>query len=420
MKPATRMSMRMSVSAKTLLMVAYYYPPRGGGGVQRTVKFAKYLPSFGVRPIVLTSGTTPSGLADQTFDQAKDVVRVPYREPGRLLGRLYEYLRFERVSGWLRPAVRAALKTIHEQGVDAIYSTASPYVDHLVAMHVARELGLPWIADFRDLWTGNALYKARSPWIARKHRQAEQQIYREATHIIVTSPSQKQQIVDDFKVAPDKITIITNGFDAADFAKTKNSTQKSPATPGRTEPVHIGYIGSFYGGYRPDDLVLALRFLKQRRPEFLRSVRFTFYGDYDQASRAVLTQPDLQDVVGVFGYVPHGELDRIRAGMDATFLSLPAKGDRIKAMIPQKVFEYLAMGKPIFAVVPPSDVRDLLTRHKAAHFAPADDPLGIAHELIEFVGQVKAGTARKPLGTFTEYERKTLTGQLAQVLEKLT
>jgi len=411
---------------KKMLMIAYYYPPRGGGGVQRTVKFTKYLPQFGIHPVVLTSGTAPTNLTDKSFAVANDVVHVPYREPGRILGRLYEYIRFERVSGWVRPATRQALKTIHEQGIEVIYSTASPYNNHVVALHVARELGLPWIADFRDLWTGNALYRARSPWIARRHKRLEETIYREATKILVTSPSQKRQVIEDFSVEPDKITIITNGFDAEDFPDylahggVQDPSRQQSLISKPEHPVTIGYLGSYYAQYRPEDLLLALRFIKRRKPEAAKLIKFAFVGDYDRSSLAALTHPDLTDIVTVHPYMPHDKLQSFRQNLDANFVHLPAEGDRIKAMIPQKVFEYLATGKPIFAVLPPSDVSDLLTKHKAARIAPAGDPIGIAHALLAFVEELKQGTAPAVRGSLREYERKTLTGQLADVVKGLS
>ncbi|MFO0704368.1 MAG: glycosyltransferase [Candidatus Andersenbacteria bacterium] len=411
----------MSRSLRSMLLVAYYYPPRGGGGVQRTVKFAKYLPAFGVRPVVLTVGAAPRSLVDHSFSVAKDVVRVPYREPGRFLGRLFEYTRLERIAGWIRPAIRQALATVHEQGIELLYSTASPYSNHIVALQVARELGLPWIADFRDLWTGNALYRARTPWIAKHHRTLEATVYREATKIVVTSPSQKKYVIEDFGVAPDKIVVITNGFDSQDFAQSRALAEptNTTAAASTSSTLEIGYIGSFYGDYRPDDFLLALRFLLQRRPEVLRGVRFRFIGDYDRTSREVLGHPELAHVISVESYLPHDQLQRMRAGLAANLLYLPDQGERIRAMIPQKVFEYLATGKPLFAVLPASDVGDILLQHKAATLAPAGDPLGIAHTLQTFLEQLRAGKAARPQGDFSAFERKNLTAKLARVIEEI-
>ncbi|MFH0830448.1 MAG: glycosyltransferase [Parcubacteria group bacterium] len=396
----------------TALMVAYWYPPRGGGGVQRTVKFAKYLPSYNIQPIVLCASGSSDKLRDTTYETANKVIRVPYREPGRMVGRLFEYVRFERHAGWVRPAIRAALQTAHAQGLDVVYSTASPYINHIIARHVARELGLPWVADFRDLWTTNALYCARTALLARRQRAFESLCYRDATHILATSPSQRRCIIEDFGVAPSKVSIITNGFDAADF---KTDAKPITLVPSNNNLV-IGYFGSFYATYRPDDLVLALRLLALKKPAVLSNVQFLFVGDYDRGSLATLTQPALRDFVKVSNYVPHATLSNLRKKVQANLLYLPRAGTNIKAMIPQKVFEYLASRKPIFAVVPESDVRDLLCKHKAALIAPSGQPIAIAQQLEKFIAQVRAGIAPRAQGALTEYERYNLTGQLAEVL----
>ena len=403
----------------SVLMVAYYYPPRGGGGVQRTVKFAKYLPEFGIRPVVLTCGGAPRHLRDTTFLVAQDVVSVPFREPGRIIGRLNEYLRLERISGWARPAIKAALATVHEQGIEAIYSTASPYTNHVVARAVARELGLPWIVDFRDLWTTNALYTARTPWLAKRHRALEDSLYKEANVILATSPYQKKSIVDTFGVDSAKVRVITNGFDPADFLEDPTTANQPPSIVKKNAPVKIGYLGSLYAAYKPDDLILALRFIKRRWPERMRELSFEFIGDYDRSSNKVLRDPELQSILKVRSYVPHGELPALRRSFDGFLLYLPALGDGIKGMIPQKVFEYLATRKPIFAIVPPSDVADLLKAHQAAVLAPAGDPIGIARALLEFVEMMRSDSVPRAQGSLEGFSRKVLTRQLADVIEEL-
>jgi glycosyltransferase involved in cell wall biosynthesis len=401
----------------TVLMVAYYYPPRGGGGTQRTVKFAKYLPHFGITPIVLTSGAHDSKTFDPTLETTERVIRVPHKELPSKLARLAEYFFMpDAFAPWIKDAVLAGTIAAKKIKIDVVYSTASPYCGHVVGMRLAEALDKPWIVDFRDLWTSNALYVPHGPWQRARHRALERSIYAKATRILATSPTQKNVIVEEFGVAPEKVAVITNGFDEEDFSATPSVARQKNAD----EPLSISYLGSFYGKYAPTTFVEALLQLKKKNPALAKQVRFNFIGDYDRGTLQLLKNEMLADVLNVQSYVPHAQLAEIREKTDAFLLYLPPVSGHIAAMIPQKVFEYLAARKPILAIVPPSDVADILKKTGGATVVDASDPAAIASTIEEFARDVRSGVLRGTQADLSVFSRKNLTHSLAEIISEVT
>jgi glycosyltransferase involved in cell wall biosynthesis len=403
----------------TMLMVAYFYPPRGGGGTQRTVKFAKYLPHFGITPIVLTSGTHITKTFDPSLETTERVIRVPHKELPSKLARLAElFFMPDAFSPWIKDAVRAGKIAAKKNKIDVVYSTASPYCGHVVGMRLAESLHLPWIVDFRDLWTSNALYAPHAPWQRRRHRALERSIYAKASHILATSPTQKKVIIDEFGVAPEKISVITNGFDEEDFKTTEDVDGSAVKEKGA--PLTISYLGSFYGKYAPTTFVEALKKLKRESADLAQRVRFNFIGDYDRGTLQLLDDAQLSDVVSVRAYVPHAELTEIRKKTDAFLLYLPPARAHIAAMIPQKVFEYLAARKPILAIVPSSDVADILNKTGGATIVDSGNSDAIARTIKEFIDGVRMGSVRASQADLSVFSRKQLTSRLAQIITSVT
>jgi glycosyltransferase involved in cell wall biosynthesis len=394
-----------------LLVIAYYYPPRGGGGVQRTAKFVKYLPEFGITPMVLTSASEGSDASLAPRD--KDfVLRVAVQEPRGALFRLLEMLQSpDPYVAWAKPAIEQGLALAKKLPIDVIYSTASPYTNHLVGMRLAQKLGKPWIADFRDLWTENALYKPRAPWQRMRHRTLEQAIYSQASHILTTSPTQQRVTMQKFGVPANRISMITNGFDPEDFKDLKAKPKKGSNT------FVIGYLGSFYGSYQPRDFLEGLRLATMQQPNM--GIKLLCVGDVDRKTRVLLQDPRYAAFVEYRAYVPHAQLARVRAEIDGNLLYLPAASQHIAAMIPQKVFEYLASKKPILAVVPPSDVADILARTGGAVISRAGDTQKIAHDILTFVQRVKTGQLAGATNDISMYSRKSLTKKLADIVTNL-
>ncbi len=399
------------------LLIAYYYPPRGGGGTQRTAKYVKYLRQFGVKPIVLTSGDAVQKNVDFSLAplSSTPVVRVKGQEFSGKTQRLAEMILLpDSMRLWVAPAVRTGILAAKKFGVRLIYSTASPYTDHIVGGQIARALDVPWIADFRDLWTQNSLYQPRAPWQKYFHRRLEGQFYRDADQVIVASEWQRQSIVREFSVPGENISTITNGFDPEDFLSAQIPSTSSPSIKSH---LTIGYLGSFYGKYRPDDLIDALEIIAVQHPDVAAKLKFIFVGDFDRQSSALLSRPSVSNMVSLQRYVPHGELQKIRARLDANLLyfpRLPGAG----ATIPQKLFEYLASRKPILAIIPEGDASKILENTGGALVTSSTNPTELAMTIVRFVERVRSGTLTGTTVNLDKFSRKNLAEQLSTIIKK--
>lgn len=398
-----------------LLMVAFYYPPNGGGAVQRTVKFAKYLPHYGIEPIILTSVGSRKRRRDQSFKNAFNhkVIRAKSIYLPDKAARLAEpFLAPDVQRLWSGKATKLGLINAVREKVDAIYSTSMPYSNHVVAHAIAKQLNLPWVADFRDLWTKNALYEPRAPWMPAFHKKLEEKIYREADHIVCASPSHKKIIQKAFDLSDKKVSTITNGFDPDDF-------QSDSFAPNQSKKITITYYGSFYGAYRPDDFIEALLLLKKIDPRFGEKYQFNFYGEMDRQARSLLDRSEVSNFVARQNYVPHAELPQLRSQSHALLVYLPKIKGPIGASTPQKVFDYLATRKPILAMLPPSDSVDILKKTGGATIIEPGDPEKIAENLKIFLTDLAANKLEGSKADLQEYSRPKLTEDLAKIIDEI-
>ena len=232
---------------KRLLIITYYWPPTGGSGVQRWVKFSKYLPEYGWQPVVYTPENPEQLARDESLladipacaEIIKTRILEPYSIYRRLTGgkgevnpvnaqkknwrqRLSLWVRGNcfvpdpRI-GWVRPSVRFLKKYQAEHPVDAVVTTGPPHSVHLIGRGLKRALGLHWIADFRDPWTEMFYYKhlGLGPAADRRHHRLEQSVLDEADTVISVSPP----VAADFRAkTKTPVVLITNGFDEEDFA----------------------------------------------------------------------------------------------------------------------------------------------------------------------------------------------------------
>ncbi len=278
---------------KRLLIVAYYFPPSGGPGVQRVLKYTKYLPEFGWEPLVLTveNGTFPAidySLLEEIPENTK-VFRTKIYEPydlyraftGKpknvaidvnvikkedqkltLKERIAEFIRAtffipDARVGWLLTAKKKAIEICKEYSVDAVYSSSPPYTCSLIARYVHRKMKIPWVAGFRDPWTGFISTPKRWFLPALIDRHLEHSVFSEATLVEVAWEGIKKDVESKYSdIDFSKFIHIPNGFDPADYPDVKY-------TP--NEVFTLTYTGSMYGRRNPESLFKALEFLVQNR-----------------------------------------------------------------------------------------------------------------------------------------------------------
>ena len=433
-------------TVKRLLFITYYFPPSGGPGVQRALKFAKYLPQFGWQPTVLTVRPEKAAYPDLDPTLAGEVppdVRVertgawdPYALYARLQGkskaetvgvgflgeaemdwkqRLARWVRANvflpdaRV-GWVPFALRRGRALVEADPFDALLTTGPPHSAHLAGLLLARRYGLPWIADFRDPWT-DIDYAEALPMTAPARRAdaaMERAVLRGAGQVTAVSPQMARRLATRADVEP---VVIQNGFDPADF--------QAPPPPPRPH-FEVAYLGNMNDARNPQALWEALRQLGL--PETMPDVRVRLVGNVDPVVLRSAREQGVADVVETAGYVPHDEAVR-RMRASAVLLLVINRVPGADGIMTGKLYEYVASGRPVLGLGPPDgDAAVVLRGAGAGEMFDYGDAAGVAAFLQRHHAAWKGGTPRPGAGkTAAErYSRRGQTGQLAQLLDALT
>ncbi len=426
-----------------VLMLATAFPPTGGSGVQRTAKFVKYLPGFGWHPIVWTTDRVddlpydPTLLDDLPPDA--DVRRWRGGLRGRLVERWVQSIRRfgsagtmvadalgwrlrkwnndrgwpDEFIGWAHSSVSSLLRLIERERIDVIYSTYSPISNHVLGSILQSRTGLPWVADFRDLWTDDFRYRVQDKTQREEERRLEQQILESADAVIGVSRTQATVLSDHVPDARGKFVTITNGFDATDFEGVTRFPDRSK------ERFVMAFVGRF-DRYRVTEDLLAgfakfVRRLGDRRDRFvLRIVGHIS----DRTRRNIASTGVGHEYVS---YVDHGTAVREMVSADALLLSRESSGPNADSVICGKTFEYLASGRPILAVVPEGGESDRLVRRCDAGLTVTFDEELIAKALERLFRAWEEGRslAGCPSNRLEPFSRIALTGRLAKVLDDL-
>jgi glycosyltransferase involved in cell wall biosynthesis len=392
-----------------LLIVAFYFPPTGGGGVQRTLKFCKFLPEFGVDVHVLTPEDSKWFARDdqllEAIPPATTVHRCRFLGPrssfrsdalrGRSrLGRLgvearYAYQRGllpDKAAPWMATALPAGIGIVRREGIDVVMSSSPPSSAHLVAEAIATATRRPLVTDFRDSWLDNphrryekAGVRAKRAVIARMAGS----VGRRSSALVAATGSIAQELGRLHPSAAHKTTVIENGADFDDF-------EGLPRT--RNERFTIVHAGSFFGHRTPTTFMLALQRLLERRPDLRGRVLVRFIGELRAEHREYGGRLGIGDAWREEGFLPYAESVAAQRAADALLLLIPDAGGRGNAVLSGKVFEYVASRRPVLAAVPPNGAAANLIRGiGAGRVVDGDDAEGISRELEALVDEWLAG-----------------------------
>lgn len=414
---------------KRVLFLAYLFPPIANSGTQRPLKFAKYLLEHGWAPTVLTAAafhghaTDPELLADVPAEV--DVVRVPMLSEGiagalrrglgnRLGGRLGDALAWrlrERYRSpdlfalW-RPAVtREALRIFHRTGFDAIYATGAPWTSLLAGRDIATATGRPLIADFRDLWAGEHLFRAERP-PHDEELALERQVV-ERAHTVVTASATMTRCLSAAHPHVDdrKFVTIHNGFDAADLRP------RPVREAGQT--FRIVFAGVWKEGYNPSELYDSLDWLRRSQPHILDGVEVTAAGFPPGEAR----RRGLGAIIKEVGIVGHREAVALMQSADVLYLS-HVDPDR-QWVVPGKLYEYLASGSPVMALTHPDKETAQIIRAVGGGVAISpEDPGTLYHALGEVCRLKTFETPPRNQEALASFERRQLAAKLASVLNE--
>ena len=444
---------------KRLLIITYYWPPTGGSGVQRWVKFSKYLPEFGWQPVVYTPENPEQLARDESLladiPACAEVVKTRILEPYELYRRLTGGKKGEgevnpvnaqqknwkqRLSlwvrgncfvpdpriGWVRPSVRFLKKYLAEHPVDAVVTTGPPHSVHLIGLGLKKALGLRWIADFRDPWTEMFYYKhlGLGPAADRRHHRLEQAVLDGADAVISVSPP----VAADFRAKTQTpVVLITNGFDEDDFAEAgepssgapgvqffpdpENGSEKILDTPAPQRPrtkVRLVHTGLFAADGNPINLWDALAERCAADPAFRERLQIRLAGKVDAAVTEAVRARGLGGNLVELGYLPHDETVREQRAADILLLPLRREPEYAK-VLPGKIFEYLAARRPVLGIGQEDGAAAAVLRDAAAGQMFDWDK---KDELLAFLDAEHPQTEG-----IEKYTRRALTAQLAELLQ---
>ncbi len=404
----------------------------GGGGVQRTLGFVRHLPGFGWRPTVLAAHEgAPYWATDRhlltQLGQQTDIRRVAMDRIGPWIHRMRKLqprrlrTRFEGTLLipdpeilWFRPARKHALHCLKTHPFDALYSTGSPWTNHLVAQSIHHQTGLPWIADFRDPWYGGPAFTPPSRVHRRIHHRLERRVRQDAHRLIANTQLQRVNSIRAFPFARHKTIHIPNGYEEDDFR-----TVASP--PSRDGVLEIGYAGSFYPGYQPHRAFELFGAFLANNPGFKTRLKITLMGNTHQETNVRGTV--LENVVQELGYRPHAEAMTRLAACHATLLIVP-ECRAPSATVPQKLYPYLRLGRPILAVGPRGEAFDILRDANGPSLAidssaPGDGLVALERWLLQLNEGTLDGIAYRS-DVVAKYDRRSLTARLAEALREIT
>ncbi len=415
---------------RRLLVVSYYYPPLGLDRVVRIAKFTKYLPQQGWEPTVLTVGEIgyyafDYSLLEEVFEagvviertKAMDLLRLlrkrgqikpPSDAMRKLVNRVTStVLQPDGKIGWRRHAVKRALDVAAQEGFDAIFATAPPFTDFVVARDIQQKLGIPLVLDYREPWLDGRDAHFLTPFHKGISARMEEEVLKSAESVVVANRKIKEKLIARYTfLTHESVHIIPTGYDPQDFHVASRLTQQ------RSRKMRITHAGMFDPLSSPKPFFQALATIFARHPEVRDEIEALFVGPIQEAHRKLAVTLGVSSALVTPGHVEHHEIARHLLSSDLLWLQA---GD--PALVPDSLYQYIATGRPILAIVPDGIIRQMLTPYRAADTIDASDPGAIADAIYERYQQWRAGELPKGDPRLArEYDQRRLAERLARVL----
>lgn len=430
----------MEAKQKKLLIITYYWPPAGGPGVQRWLKFVKYLPDFNIEPHVYvpqnpTYPIVDEGLVSEVSEKAI-IIKKPIFEPYQLAS-LFSKNKTKKISSgiipnqkkqsflerlllwirgnvfipdarflWVQPSVAFLKKYIEDNQIDTIITSGPPHSLHLIGLKLKEEMAVNWLADFRDPWTTIGYQKALklSAYASNKHKMLESKVLNAADTIIVTSKTTKKEFE---ALTQQPIEVITNGYDIENVAKQTLDTTFS-----------LAHIGSLLSERNPTILWESLSELLHEIPDFKSHFELKLMGAVSQEVLQSIADYQLGAYTTNLGYVSHQvALEQQRKSQILLLIEIDSKDTQ--SIIPGKLFEYMVSERPILALGPEgSDFAEIVKETNTGSFFLYHQKEALKAQILAYYQLFLAQNLKVyPVG-LQQYARKNLTQQLAQLVSK--
>jgi hypothetical protein len=421
-----------------LLIITYYWPPAGGPGVQRWLKFVKYLPDFSVQPIVYIPENPTYPIVDENLVKevsgeaiilkhkifepyqlasflSKNKTKkmnsgiIPNQKKQSFLDKVFLWIRGNLLIPdarvfWVEPSVAFLEKYILENNIDTIVTSGPPHSLHLIGLELKQKMNVKWFADFRDPWTTIGYHKSLllSNYAVKKHKDLEFKVLNTANTIIVTSNTTKTEFQS---ITSKPIAVITNGYDSENVEEQELDSKFS-----------LAHIGSFLSERNPKLLWETLVELINDIPNFKSHLEIKLIGAVSQEVLDTIAEFDLSWTLNNLGYVSHSEAIAHQRKSQVLLL-IEINSEETKSIIPGKLFEYLVSGRPIIAIGPNgSDFAEIITSTNTGVFFDYSEKMKLKAVLLGFYNQFLEGKLQSNGVGLEQYSRKSLTEKLVDLI----
>jgi len=413
----------------------------GGGGVQRWLKMSKYIPEFGWMPVVYTAAPDNFVAEDRSLEKEVradiEIIRTPIFEPYGIYAKLtgqkkeksnysgfikdkkpglaYKLSLFIRSNFfipdarkfWIRPSITYLKKWLAQNEVDAIITNGPPHSVHMIGLGIKKYFPhLPWIADFRDPWTNIDFYKELKllPFADKLHHRMEKRVLTVADRVVTVTwnwQSELSAIADGRH-----IDLVLNGYDPADFSSFKSL---------KTDKFIICHLGSMNKDRNPESFWNGISQLSNQDLSFKSSLEIHLIGPVDQSIHESIRRNDLEQYIVARDFIPHAEAMEYLQKCD--LLLLPINNSmNSKGILPGKMYEYIATGKPVLSIGPlDGDIAKVLNQMNQTRLFSYDDVDGITNFMKSIFNQTPEASK-----DIEQYSRKSHAKKFASILNEIT
>ena len=422
---------------KKVLIITYYWPPAGGSGVQRWLKFSKYLRDFEIEPVIYTIDNPSYPILDKSSESEipKDleILKQAIFEPNSMLsffgrnnkkesagflnpnptflGKIVQYIRAnyfipDARKFWIQPSVNFLSNYLENNHIDAIITTGPPHSMHLIGLELKKKLGIKWISDFRDPWTEIDYFQQLplTKKATKKHQDLEQEVLIKSDMVVVVGETMKEKFLQHTK----RIEVLTNGFDTIEDLSTQKLDEKFSIT-------HVGLMNS---DRNPTILWEVLNEISNTNLNFKNDLRIKLIGKLDDAVIQDLKVFD-HNTIETIPYLDHKDVSKYQASSQVLLLSIN-EVPSAKGIITGKIFEYLQAKRPILSIGPEDgDAAMILKNTNAGTIVGFKNKTALKATILKLYKDFKEEKLVVKSINIEQYHRKNITSQLAEVIKKV-
>lgn len=417
-----------------VLVIAYYYPPLGLSGVQRTLKFVKYMKQYNWEPVVLTTGNVAYFAHDKNLlresesagvrverTSAKDInsllsklgtVKIPSEFIRKLFNRLGQiiFIPDNKIS-WSKAAYKKAEELIEKEKFSAIFVTGPPFSSFRTGSRLKEKFNIPLFLDYRDLWYKSYFSFYATPIHKYLNKKGEYSALKSADKVFVTNRKIKEKLLNNFPFLTfDDIVIVSHGYDSEDF-------EKIPGIPKPNKRMVITYSGIFMEYNTPEFFLRAFKKLTMERPDIAQDIELHFLGFMRKENLKLVKKLKLEEFVKDLGYMPHDEAIAKIKSCDVLWIMIGEKRN-IDAILPGKLYEYFGSKKPVIGCVPEGAAKLALQEYGASFLTEPDNIDQIKNTFIKVYDLYKKNELPVPDENYVnKFRRDFLTEQLVKQMQ---